>query len=105
MGLIQAWAPAITQPQNQFASNVAEAEQFIYGSGPLPALVVGSSMVESIDSLTGGELRVLGMNGMSAREGLQVLLHSADFRRRSPSSSTDSRPRPTTRFSTGSSIL
>jgi len=76
MGLIQAWAPAITQPQNQFASNVAEAEQFIYGSGPLPALVVGSSMVESIDSLTGGELRVLGMNGMSAREGLQVLLHS-----------------------------
>lgn len=74
--LIQAWAPSITQPQNQFAGNVAEAEQFIYGSGPLPALVVGSSMVESVDTLTGGKLRVLGMNGMSAREGLQVLLRS-----------------------------
>ena len=76
MGLIQAWAPSITQPQNQFAGNVAEAEQFMYGSGPLPALVIGSSMVESVDTLSGGNLQVLGMNGMSAREALQVLIRS-----------------------------
>jgi hypothetical protein len=76
MTLIQVWAPRITQPQNQFVGNLAEAEQFIYGCGPLPVLVVGSSMVEAVATLTDGELRVLGMNGMSAREGLQVVLRS-----------------------------
>jgi hypothetical protein len=74
--LIQVWAPQITQAQNQFVGNLAEAEQFIYGCGPLPVLVVGSSMVEAVDTLTGGKLQVLGMNGMSAREGLQVVLRS-----------------------------
>jgi len=76
VGLIQVWAPSITQSQNQFTGNVMEAERFIYGSDPLRALVVGSSMVESVDLLTGGKLQVLGMNGMSAREGLGVLVRS-----------------------------
>lgn len=76
VGLIQVWAPPITQSQNQFTGNVAEAERFIYGSDPLPALVVGSSMVESIDLLTGGKLQVLGMNGMSSREALEILVRS-----------------------------
>jgi hypothetical protein len=76
MGLIQIWAPSITQPQNQFAGNVTEAERYIYGSGPVPALVVGSSMVEWLDLLTDGKVQVLGMNGMSAREALQIVLRS-----------------------------
>jgi hypothetical protein len=74
--LIQVWAPAITQPQNQFVGNVTEAERFVYGMGDVPAMVVGSSMVESIDVLTSGRLQVLGMNGMSAREALLILLRS-----------------------------
>ncbi|MCE9630039.1 MAG: hypothetical protein K8S94_04870, partial [Planctomycetia bacterium] len=62
--------------------NVAEAERFVYGSGPLPALVVGSSMVESVDLLTHGKLQVLGMNGMSAREALEILVRSGRRPRR-----------------------
>lgn len=76
VGLIQVWAPPITQSQNQFTGNVAEAERFIYAADPLPALVVGSSMVESVDLLTDGKLQVLGMNGMSAREALEILVRS-----------------------------
>jgi|GEM_PF-6612500 len=82
VGLIQVWAPPITQSQNQFTGNVAEAERFIYGSDPLPALVVGSSMVESVDLLTHGKLQVLGMNGMSAREALEILVRSGRLPRR-----------------------
>jgi hypothetical protein len=48
----------------------------VYGTGDIPAMVVGSSMVESIDVLTSGRLQVLGMNGMSAREALLILLRS-----------------------------
>jgi hypothetical protein len=76
MILIQLWAPTITLPQNQFVGNVTKAERFIYGEGPLPAVVAGSSMVDSLDTLTNGRLQVLGMNGMSAREALIVLLRS-----------------------------
>jgi hypothetical protein len=76
IGLIQLWAPTITQPQNQFVGNVTEAERFIYSDQPLSAIVAGSSMVESIDLLTNGRLQVLGMNGMSAREALIILLRS-----------------------------
>lgn len=76
IALIQGWAPSISQPQNQFVGNVAEAEQFIYGSGPIPAIVAGSSMVDSFDALTNGRLQVLSMNGMSAREALIILLRS-----------------------------
>jgi hypothetical protein len=76
VGLIQVWAPAISQTQNQFAGNVAEAERYIYGSGPVRTLVVGSSMVEWLDLLTDGEIQVLGMNGMSAREALEIVLRS-----------------------------
>jgi hypothetical protein len=82
VALIQVWAPPITQSQNQFTGNVAEAERFIYGSDPLPALVVGSSMVESVDVLTDGKLQVLGMNGMSAREALEILVLSRRLPRR-----------------------
>jgi hypothetical protein len=76
VGLIQIWAPVITQTQNQLAGNLAEAERYIYGSGRVPALVVGSSMVEWLDLLTNGRVQVLGMNGMSARESLQIVLRS-----------------------------
>jgi hypothetical protein len=76
VGGIQIWAPVITQAQNQFAGNVAEAERYIYGSGRVPALVVGSSMVEWLDQLTDGRVQVLGMNGMSARESLEIVLRS-----------------------------
>ena len=82
VGLVQVWAPPITQSQNQFTGNVAEAERFIYASDPLPALVVGSSMVESVDMLAGGKLQVLGMNGMSAREALEILVRSGRLPRR-----------------------
>jgi hypothetical protein len=76
IALIQVWAPPITLPQNQFVGNVTEAERFIYGTGPIPVIVAGSSMVDSFDTLTKGRLQVLGMNGMSAREALIVLLRS-----------------------------
>lgn len=76
VGLIQIWASVITQTQNQLAGNLAEAERYIYGSGRVPALVVGSSMVEWLDLLTNGRVQVLGMNGMSARESLQIVLRS-----------------------------
>lgn len=76
VGLIQAWAPQISQAQNQYAGNVGEAERYIYGSGRIPALVVGSSMVERLDLLTDGRVQVLGMNGMSAREALEIVLRS-----------------------------
>lgn len=82
VALVQVWAPPITQSQNQFTGNVAEAERFIYGSDPLPALVVGSSMVESVDLLTAGKLQVLAMNGMSAREALDILVRSGRRPRR-----------------------
>lgn len=76
VGVIQVWAPAISQTQNQFAGNVAEAERYIYASSPVPTLVVGSSMVEWLDLLTDGQVQVLGMNGMSARESLEIVLRS-----------------------------
>jgi hypothetical protein len=76
VGLIQIWAPVITQTQNQLAGNISEAERYIYRSGPVRALVVGSSMVESLDLLTDGRVQVLGMNGMSARESLEIVLRS-----------------------------
>ena len=82
MLLIQLWAPTITLPQNQFVGNVTKAERFIYGNGPLPVVVVGSSMVDSLDTVTNGRLQVLGMNGMSAREALIVLLRSGRVPRR-----------------------
>jgi hypothetical protein len=82
IGLIQLWSPVITLPQNQFVGNVTEAERFLYGDEPLSAIVVGSSMVESIDSLTNGRLQVLGMNGMSAREALVILLRSGRIPKR-----------------------
>lgn len=76
IGLIQAWAPPITQTQNQFVGNLAEAEHYLFGDGPVSRLVVGSSMVESLAELSGGRLAVLGMNGMSARESLAIVVRS-----------------------------
>jgi hypothetical protein len=72
-GGIQIWALVIAQAQNQFAGNVANAERDIYGFGRVPAIVVGSSMVECLDLLTDGRVQVLGKNGMSARDTLEIV--------------------------------
>lgn len=76
IGMIQVWAPHIRQPQNQFVGNLAEAEHYLFSDEPVPRLVVGSSMVESLDELSGGRFAVLGMNGMSAREALAIVVRS-----------------------------
>jgi hypothetical protein len=76
VAVIQVVQPEITQAQNQFAQNVIDAERFVYEVDSLGALVVGSSMADDFDTYTDGRVRVLGMNGMSAREGLQVLRES-----------------------------
>jgi hypothetical protein len=76
VGLIQIWAAVITQTQNQLAGSEAEAERYMYGSGRVPALVVGSSMIEWLDLLTNDRVQVLGMNDMSAHEALQIVLRS-----------------------------
>jgi hypothetical protein len=83
MGFVLLWAtiiqivePPIEQTQNQYTGNLQEAEAFVYGESSDSPMVVGSSMAEFMDTLSGGRVAELSMNGMSAREALEVIVRS-----------------------------
>ena len=93
-GVLQVWAPAITQLQNVRAGNVCRAESYLYDKPHWPMVIVGSSMVTDFDRLSqDGQCLSLFMAGHSAIPSLELVASSV-FRPRIVAVELNSLPVP-----------